>query len=148
MARKKIKLPGAKRTIKTVVQDVEGNPLAESTADGYMIHLLDGSVVTFQQNTAMGLYDGRTWHPGMKNVQLAICRDCRKPPYTFPVRRLPRSGLVSLQDGGIRCAGCLHYLCPDHAHRCSDGSIRCSRCRFWFRLRSIGRKLFMTSSEG
>ena len=147
MARKTFKMPGARRTIKTVVQDPDGNPMAEVTAGGYMTHLPDGSVVTYQQNTTMGLRDDRTFHPGMENVQLAICNDCRIPPYTFPFRHKPRSGLVSLQDGGIRCTGCLHYLCPDHARRCSDGHVRCSRCRRWYWLRRLARKVFMTTQE-
>lgn len=137
MAQQHFQIAPIIRSTETVVRDGD-EEIARFTATEMTLRHPDGKIEHSRLHENLILSDGTSFNAAMMfaqpPVQIGVCRLCRRPPYTFPVRDRPTHGLVRL----TRAKTCAHrhcgsLCCPKHRTRCSDGQYRCTRCaRTWF----------------
>ena len=148
MARQRFSAPSTQQTITTFLVATDGTVIGQVPASERMTQSPSGPITVDKQHSSVLLMDGTFWHPGMRNVRLGVCQLCREPPYTFPFRKKPQHGLVSLAPGGgVNCAGCGMILCPAHARRGADSRSRCPSCARGGAFRRFFEWLFWATEE-
>ena len=140
MARQHVNMPSVNQEFETVLLDEDGQPILTVSMHTYMIQEPDGSITKKKRSQKLPLMCGMMWDPSLSMppkviVRLAICRHCRRPPWSWPRRRRQTHGLMSQARARV-CVTCGSLCCPQHSVRCSDGQWRCvgvcaRRYRFW-----------------
>lgn len=146
MTRQQPDLGDDSQIIENRLYDAQGQLAFEIRAGEYTTYNLDGSSITKKSYQGIGLVCGSVYQGGSKML-LAICEDCRYPPYRFPWRYKPRHGVFN-QKLGHRCAGhhCGKQLCPRdairyHHHYYCLSCFRKERIKTWF------LKIFTSTKE-
>jgi hypothetical protein len=132
-------------SFRTILQDVDGQPLITIDSNEYSVMQPDGTVSVQTNRTSIVLVDGTTWSPAMAHrqndpVMLAVCATCRRGVNEWFHHELPTHGLLA-GSNAERCCECGETCCPRHRRRCSDDQVRCLVCarrfRRWAFVRSI-----------
>lgn len=151
MSRANFQSPVGTRT-ETVVRDAQGNPI-ESFVVTEELSLGPNDQPQLLRHHEMVINEnGRGVYPALATanppIYLGQCGLCPNPPWTFPFRRRPTTGLVTMDmDSTAHCTSCGLLLCPSH-QREIDGSVLCIVCarrsKFW---RFVNRIFFERTDE-
>ena len=147
MARQQLNMGGVDQIWRTILWDNEGKPILEVSSGEYVVHHPDHSIDIQHSNNSIQLMCMQFWQPGPKAQPLGVCELCRYPPYTFPFRKKPKHGLVSLKCAKYCSGSCRRLLCPQHAHLCKDRRYRCPSCVWKYRLGQFLKGLLFRYEE-
>jgi hypothetical protein len=138
--------PSMSQISETVVWGPEGHPVVQSFVSKWVAHGPDGMQV-YSQGHMITLEDGAGWHPGMKDVPVGLCGECRAPSFTYPRgRESPSLGLTRLSKARICGGRCRRLLCTRHQRRAGSRWM-CPRCAASYRRRFFLKRLFFKIEE-
>ena len=142
MAQRNFHMPPIAAEIENTIE-YDGEDISTFRADQVLERAPDDSLKTKKRNRTKIGADSMGWNPAMaKDMPIALCDDCRHPPWRFPRRPIPRTGLLAMQNA-VRCQ-CGRLLCPHCRVEGSDGRHRCRRCNRLHRLRTLITWIFWT----
>lgn len=148
MAQESFQMPPLNSETETEIRDAEGNRIDSFRATDGIALDEDNHRIQRAWHEARITSDGFAWHPGMlqAGIHIGQCALCASPPWTFPSRSRPTTGLVRIASA-VHCGRCGRLLCPRH-RREVDGKVLCIPCarrrRFW---RLLDRIFFAREEE-
>ena len=137
---------------RTILEDLDGQPLITIDSTEYSVLQPDGTVSVQSNRTLIVLVDGTTWNPAMAARQkdpvlLAICATCRRGVRGWLHAEAPTHGILAASNATPRCYDCGETCCPRHRRRCRDGQFRCPACARRAHRRLFLRSVFFVKSE-
>lgn len=129
-----------KKETQILLKDLEGQPILSVGLSEYVIKDSNGCIIRKNTNESILLTTGEFWHPGMKNMPVGVCTECRRKKNSHGICSLKMARMC------IECGGKL--LCPSCRKLGKDYRWRCIKHhRKYMFIKNIIRPVFFSRKE-